>query len=160
MNVTSVFAGVGLAGARVRPLDLNDLPDVLELERLGYSHPWTEGVFRDCFKESYRLWGLVQEGRLLGYAVVSYLFDEAHLLNLCVHPGLRGLGAGRKLLRHAASAAASEQLVCMILEVRDSNKAAAALYQSEGFSEIGRRPGYYPGAICREDAIVMALRFT
>ena len=43
------------------------------------------------------------------------------------------------------------------LEVRPSNPAAIALYHSEGFNEIGRRPRYYPAKDGREDAIVMAL---
>lgn len=160
MKLAGSMAGVELSGASIRPLTLSDLDQVLELERCGYSNPWTEGVFRDCFKDSYRLYALVREGQLLGYAVINYLFDEAHLLNLCVHKGLRGRGAGRRLLRRAVEEAVGDQLACMILEVRESNLAAAALYLSEGFEEIGRRPGYYPGPSNREDAIVMALRFT
>jgi len=45
----------------------------------------------------------------------------------------------------------------VFLEVRPSNPAAIALYEAEGFNEIGRRPRYYPAASGREDAIVMAL---
>ena len=45
----------------------------------------------------------------------------------------------------------------VFLEVRPSNPAAIALYQDEGFNEIGRRPRYYPAIGGREDAIVMAL---
>lgn len=149
-----------LQGAQLRPLAREDLVQVLELERLSYSHPWSEAVFLDCFKETYRLWALVQGQELLGYAVIAYMVDEAHLMNLCVHPRLRGLGAGRQLLRHALEVAADEQMGCMILEVRDSNVAAASLYLAEGFREIGRRPNYYPDAGGREDARVMALRFT
>ncbi|MNI99499.1 ribosomal-protein-alanine N-acetyltransferase [compost metagenome] len=45
----------------------------------------------------------------------------------------------------------------MFLEVRPSNTPALALYHSEGFNEIGRRPRYYPAAQGREDALVMAI---
>jgi len=45
----------------------------------------------------------------------------------------------------------------VFLEVRPSNAAAIALYHSEGFNEIGRRPRYYPAVIGREDALVMAM---
>ena len=41
--------------------------------------------------------------------------------------------------------------------MRPSNPQAIALYDSEGFNEIGRRPRYYPAAQGREDAIVMAM---
>ncbi len=40
------------------------------------------------------------------------------------------------------------------LEVRESNKAAQALYYSFGFEAVGRRIGYYRSP--RENAILMA----
>lgn len=157
---SSILREVQLSGLGVRALVESDLPEVLELERLGYSHPWTEAVFQDCFKDTYRLWALVQDDDLRGYAVVSYMVDEAHLLNICVHPRMRSQGAGRQLLRHALAASLKDGMAQMILEVRQSNAAAATLYRSEGFEEIGRRPGYYPDGVGREDALVLAYRFT
>lgn len=139
----------------VRPLALEDVPAVLDIERQGYSHPWSESVFLDCFKDNYRLWGACQGGRLVAYAVVAYMVDEAHLLNICVHPGTRGEGVGRYLLRHVLATSAHEGMSQLLLEVRVSNHAALALYQDEGFHEIGQRPGYYPAANGREDARVL-----
>lgn len=139
----------------VRPLALDDVPAVLDIERQGYSHPWSESVFRDCFKDNYRLWGACHGDMLLAYAVVAYMVDEAHLLNICVHPSGRGKGVGRYLLRHVLATAAHEGMSQLLLEVRVSNHAAIALYQNEGFHEIGHRPGYYPAANGREDARVL-----
>ena len=141
----------------VRPLVPEDVPDVLDIERQGYSHPWSESVFLDCFKDNYRLWGAYHGGKLTAYAVVAYMVDEAHLLNICVHPRARGEGVGRYLLRHVLATAAHEGMAQLLLEVRDSNHAAIALYQNEGFHEIGQRPGYYPSASGREDARVLML---
>ena len=149
-----------LAGLSVRSLCPDDLPAVLEIERLSHSHPWSERVFLDCFRDNYRLWALLREDALVGYAIVSHLVDEAHLLNICVHPDTRGGGAGRYLLRHALAEALRDQSACMILEVRESNQPATALYLSEGFQEIGRRPDYYPSANGREAARVLSLNLT
>lgn len=143
----------------IRRLVPEDMPAVLEIERQGYSHPWTDSVFSDCFRDNYRLWAACQGDILGGYAVVAYMFDEAHLLNLCVHPRWQGQGVGRLLLRHLLHEANRDQMWQTILEVRVSNEPAYTLYKAEGFSEIGRRPDYYPGADGREDARVMALRF-
>ncbi|MCM0611012.1 ribosomal protein S18-alanine N-acetyltransferase [Marinobacter sediminum] len=142
----------------IRELLPGDLPQVLEIERQGYSHPWAETVFRDCFRENYRLWAAWRGDVLVGYAVVAYMFDEAHLLNLCIHPDSRGQGTARLLLRHMLAEASREQMWQVILEVRTSNAVANGLYASEGFEEIGRRPDYYPGASGREDACVMVFR--
>lgn len=145
----------------VTALTREDLPGVLDIERQCHSFPWSEAVFEDCFKDSYRLYALREADGLIGYAIVSYLVDEAHLLNICVHPRVRRNGAGRYLLRHTMAEAAHDGMQCVILEVRASNEPAAQLYLSEGFKEIGLRRGYYPnGTADREDARVMALRFT
>ena len=144
-------------GLTVRPLLDSDLPEVLEIERLGHSHPWSDNVFMGCFRDNYQLWALCREDRLIGYAIVSHQYDEAHLLNICVHPNLRRCGAGRLLLRHALAEALRAGAACMILEVRESNYPAAELYLSEGFEEIGRRPDYYPAAGGREAARVLSI---
>lgn len=149
-----------MQGVQIRPLCREDMHEVQEIERLCHSHPWSESIFLDCFQNHYRLWALVRDERLQGYAIINYMFDEAHLLNICVHPGLQGCGAGRYLLRHALTESVRDGMACMILEVRESNHAAASLYLSEGFEEIGLRPDYYPNGSQRENARVMSLRFT
>ncbi|MGO1691980.1 MAG: ribosomal protein S18-alanine N-acetyltransferase [Marinobacter sp.] len=141
----------------IRPLVVADLPRMLDIEHQGYSHPWTEGVFLDCFKTSYRLWGACLGHSLVGYAVVAYVLDEVQLMNLCVHPEGRGRGAGRRLLRHLIAEASRESMNQVLLEARLSNSVANKLYRSEGFEEIGRRPRYYPAPSGREDARVMSL---
>src|SRR5690606_10004315 len=67
-----------------------------------------------------------------------------------------GQGLGRWLLRSLLEIARRDGAERMFLEVRPSNPHAVALYEDEGFNEIGRRPRYYPTHGGREDAIVMA----
>ena len=130
----------------------------MEIERQSYSFPWSEAVFRDCFRPNYKLWAIESCSELEGYAVVAYLADEAHLLNLCVSRRQRRSGVGRHLLQHLVREAAVDGMFQVLLEVRMSNESAAALYLDEGFEEIGRRPDYYPAGHAREDARVMAFR--
>ena len=100
---------------------------------------------------------LQDDDGIFGYGVLSVAADEAHLLNVCVEPALQGRGHGRRLLRALLGIARGEGAQRVFLEVRPSNPQAVALYQDEGFNEIGRRPRYYPTHQGREDAIVMAL---
>jgi ribosomal-protein-alanine N-acetyltransferase len=88
--------------------------------------------------------------------VLSCAAAEAHVLNLCVAPEHQGHGHGRHLLRRLVDIARWHMSDRVFLEVRPSNPGAIALYHSEGFNEIGRRPNYYPAPRGREDAIVMA----
>ena len=141
----------------IRPMTGEDLSDVLAVETSAYSHPWTEGILRDCMRVGYSCWVCELDGEIVGHAVMSVAVGEAHLLNLCVSPGCQGMGVGRRLLQRAVRIAAEREADTMFLEVRESNVAACGLYESEGFGEIGRRRDYYPkDGGGREDALVYA----
>ncbi len=134
-----------------------DLSTVAGMERAAYEYPWTEGIFRDCLRVGYHCLVLEGDGgSLQGYAIMSVAADEAHLLNLCIRSNRRRCGLGRDLLRQLLADARLAGARRMFLEVRPSNEAALALYASEGFVEIGRRPRYYRAREGREDAVVLA----
>jgi [ribosomal protein S18]-alanine N-acetyltransferase len=158
--------GIGFV---LRPMREADLPVVLEVEIAAYPYPWTEGIFRDCLRVGYHC--LVAEpppleeeeggpvsgvSHLAGHAVMSAAVGECHLLNLCVHPDWQGRGLGRRLLLHLYAIGRASNADTAFLEVRVGNRSAIALYESEGFCQIGLRRGYYPAGERREDAIVMA----
>jgi len=98
-----------------------------------------------------------RDGQLIGYGVLSIAADEAHVLNICIDPLAQSRGLGRQLLRALVQLAGNRGAQRVFLEVRPSNTPALALYHSEGFNEIGRRPRDYPAAQGREDAVVMAI---
>lgn len=157
MEQDQPYQGIDRLGRIIRPLAHSDIGAVRAIELTGYSHPWSEAVFRECFRPDYRLWALVRDHELQGYAVVAHLFDEAHLLNLCIGRPWQGQGGGRQLLRHLIAQSFDERMCRVLLEVRRSNTSAIGLYQSEGFARIGERPGYYPGSPEPEDALVFSL---
>lgn len=97
--------------------------------------------------------------KMIGYAVVMWLPDEVHLLNLAVCASWQGRGKGRAMLHWLLCNAQTRGAGAMMLEVRPSNARAAALYDSIGFVQIGLRRDYYPGRNGREDAIVLRKHF-
>uniref|UniRef100_UPI0034E37D8E ribosomal protein S18-alanine N-acetyltransferase n=1 Tax=Escherichia coli TaxID=562 RepID=UPI0034E37D8E len=111
----------------------------------------------DCLRAGYPGLAMERDGQLIGYGVLSIAADEAHVLNICIDPLAQSRGLGRQLLRALVQLAADRGAQRVFLEVRPSNTPALALYHSEGFNEIGRRPRYYPAAQGREDAVVMAI---
>ena len=142
---------------QLRAMREADLPAVMAIENRAYAFPWTQGVFRDCLLAHHPSWVLLEDGIIIGYAVLSIAADEAHVLNLCTAPEVQGRGHGRRLLRALMQLARGRGAHRVFLEVRPSNAPAIALYHDEGFNEIGRRPRYYPAKDGREDALVMAL---
>lgn len=143
--------------AQFRPMREEDLDVVNVNESLSYSHPWTVGIFRDCLHSGYSCWVAEVGGMIIGHAVMTVAVGESHILNVCVAPEWQGRGFGRHFLEHLLSIAREHRALTAFLEVRPSNDAALSLYESIGFSEVGRRRDYYPAHGGREDAIVMAL---
>lgn len=145
-----------LSPLQVRPMCRQDLDAVLRLEEAAYPHPWSRGIFEDCLKVGYHCRVYESGGELIGYSVHSVAVGEGHLLNLCVAPWQQGRGHGRAMLRRVMDEIRQQGAHTLFLEVRLSNDAARALYESEGFNEVGRRFDYYPAAGGREDALVYA----
>lgn len=141
----------------IRPLRKDDLDAVIAIETAAYPFPWTRGIFAECLRIGYACYGVSLDGVLAGYVILNWAAGESHLLNLCVAPGRQGRGLGALLLAQAIERAQAAGCGSMILEVRPSNPAAAAMYERRGFRVIGRRPGYYRATDGREDAIVMRL---
>jgi ribosomal-protein-alanine N-acetyltransferase len=156
--MSAVVAHDAEPATRLRVMREEDLDAVMEIELRAYPFPWSRGIFRDCLRAGYPAWVLEQaDTEVIGYGVLSVAADEAHILNVCAAPHVQGRGHGRRLLRALVQQARLRGAQRLFLEVRPSNPAALALYAAEGFSEIGRRPRYYPAHAGREDAIVMAM---
>ena len=134
-----------------------DLDDVMAIESVIYSHPWTRGNFADSLRAGYECRVLRCGSELLGYFVLMVAAGEAHLLNLSMAVPHQRRGHGSMLLREAASIARRLGARSLFLEVRPSNRGAQALYTRFGFRKVGVRRGYYPAHTGREDALVLTL---
>jgi ribosomal-protein-alanine N-acetyltransferase len=141
----------------IRPMQAADLNGVELVEKASYDYPWSRAVFRDCLLAGYYSLVLDVGGTVYGYTIMSIAAAEAHILNLCVHPELRRLGYGRRLLNALLFKAQDNSVKQVFLEVRPSNRAAINLYSSAGFEEIGIRPAYYQARNGSENAVVLSL---
>lgn len=144
-----------------RAMTARDVDTVVGIEARAYSFPWTRGNFIDSLAAGYETEVLhvldAGEVALVGYYVAMAGVDELHLLNITVAPDWQDLGLGSELLQSVRVLGRSLRLQHLFLEVRQGNHRARALYRRFGFAEVGVRPGYYPAANGREDAIVMRL---
>jgi ribosomal-protein-alanine N-acetyltransferase len=94
-------------------------------------------------------------GPPLGFLLAWSVADELHLLELATHPTHRRRGFARTLLTALLGYAREQQKRLVLLEVRRSNLAAIALYESFGFETAGVRRGYYSDTA--EDALEMRI---
>jgi len=145
------------ANVSLRPMQMDDLDTIMLIEPTIYTHPWTRGNFSDSLNSGYSAWVLEADQKIIGYALLMMVLDEAHLLNLSVAKSHQKQGLGRYLLEHMLQIAQNHKAANMFLEVRPSNISAIALYENMGFCEMAVRRNYYPAHNGREDAVLMGL---
>jgi ribosomal-protein-alanine N-acetyltransferase len=143
----------------VRPAGLTDVRSIWDIEKLSYPFPWSLWCFLAEYANSKSTILIAgppppETWEAWGYVIYWIVADEMHLLNLAVHPSHRRRGISRALLTAALERARSQGAAVVWLEVRPSNQAAQALYQSFGFKEVGIRQNYYTDN--GEDALIYA----
>lgn len=141
-----------------RPMSFMDVPGVHLVECRAYDFPWSEGLFSDCVKVGYHCWVLELDDIIIGYAIFRVEVGEAHLFNIAVDPEYQNKGIGKAFLALILQRMKELGAYQVLLEVRESNKAAQKVYQDFKFKQIGVRRGYYPDkGKTREDAIILQL---
>ena len=135
------------------PIAQAHLDAVAEIESLCFSEPWSARSLSLLLSDAAIGIVALYEGRVIAYGGMLLAPDEGQITNIAVHPDFRRCGAARKILTRLQLEAASRGLFQIALEVRASNAAAIALYESEGFFTAGRRRGFYRNPT--EDALVM-----
>lgn len=168
----------------IRPMEPNDVPTVVAIDRLSFPTPWLASSYlyelnhnhRSCYyillkpavDESedaeqgwlHRLRGMlnpVVESRVIGYVGFRFQTKEAHISTIAVHPAWRGRGLGELLLLTAVEKVLEMKMSRLSLEVRPSNHMAQHLYHKYGFRFTGVRRGYYRDG---EDAWLMDVWIT
>lgn len=132
-----------------------DASDIAALSREAIEHglawSWTaRRVLKSMNDASTNVIVARRQTDLLGFAIMKYADDEAHLLLLAVHAALRRAGVGSALLTWLETTARVAGLGLIRLEARATNAAARSFYRDHGFREVGLYEGYYQGV---EDAV-------
>jgi len=141
----------------VRRLGPEHLDQILAIENVSFSHPWSRESYLYELRENQlaHYYGCFDGEELLAYAGLWLIMDEGHIANVAVKPERRGQGLGELLMRRVITACLSQQISWITLEVRESNEVARRLYAKLGFGLAGRRKSYYIQPA--EDALIMTL---
>ena len=141
----------------LRPMRDGDLEQVLRMEWLSFSSPWSRSIFlHELHVNPMAMsWVLEREESLLGYAAVWIRGEELKINNLVVDPTHRRSGLADRLLTALLSEALKRGCKRVVLEVRPSNLPARKLYEKHGFAVTGRVANYYRQE--GEDALVMEM---
>jgi ribosomal-protein-alanine N-acetyltransferase len=140
----------------IREMTEHDLDAVRRIEEVAYgTDAWSRRTLEDELVNGFSSY-LVAEapnGRIAGFAGVWFMRDQLHLVTIAVDPPFQRLGIAARLLLACLELARKAEMPSVVLEVRESNVGAQALYERFGFRRLGKLRKYYKDD--GEDALVM-----
>lgn len=146
----------------VRPMTMEDLEQVVAIDRNSFPTPWSEDAFRyELIKKRNSVCRVAErrapeeDAEVIASIVVWLVLDEVHIATLAVKPGYRRQRIAQQLLARTLIECAQQGAKQALLEVRKSNQAARSLYRKFDFKAVGLRRGYYQDT--HEDAVLMTL---
>lgn len=139
----------------IRRMTPADIATVVQIDTAaGILLPWSPNAYaRELLKQTTFCWVAEVDGHLAGSLTLWDVAGEGEIANVAIHPDFWRQGIGRALVQTALDKAAELGMERVMLEVRASNEPAQTLYRAFGFTEDGRRKGYYANG---EDAILMS----
>ena len=141
----------------IRKLKKSDLDAVLEIEKQCFDDAWSRNDYLyEIYDNPYaQLWVLVEDDKVVGYYDLWVTFEQAEIANIAVLPDYQHKGYGQQLMKHLERKAMEAGCETIGLEVRVSNENAIRLYESQGFTVINVKQGYYRHNGKYEDAYRM-----
>ena len=139
----------------IRGMIAADIPTLLKIERVSFPVPWSAGMFMiqlDLGDETENL-VILSGDRIIGYISSWYGYEELHILSIAIAAADRGGEAAAMLLAEAVEKSMEKGCLKAVLEVRVNNCSAIRFYEKHGFTQVGRRKGYYSDS--GEDALIL-----
>jgi [ribosomal protein S18]-alanine N-acetyltransferase len=144
----------GVDELEMKPMGIEDLEEVMEIEESSFPTPWTLGMFMREFElEFSHRYVFDMAGGVAGYIVFWLIEGEVHIMSVAVRRDLRRLGIGTEILNFTLARAKEIGGRYVFLEVREHNEAGIGLYRKMGFRVVYKRKGYYTDT--KEDALIM-----
>ena len=127
------------------------------IEAQTFSEPWSEEALKLLLGDGYPSFAICEGEELVAYIGTARSLDELQILTVATDARARRRGYARELLAHLDAYAKENGIFSISLEVRESNTAAIALYESCGYKTAGVRKNFY--RFPTENALVMIKNF-
>ncbi|HNX60507.1 MAG TPA: ribosomal protein S18-alanine N-acetyltransferase, partial [Spirochaetota bacterium] len=127
----------------IRIATIDDLPALVKLEKESFDNPWSEAILDgEIVREDAHII-VSRNGDISGYAIFRSGLDAAELFRIGVTKENRRRGVAESLMAEGENWCRNRGNQKLLLEVNEANTAARALYVKLGFTETGKRKGYY-----------------
>lgn len=139
---------------QIESMSLSTVEAVEALEKECFSNPWSLDSLAEELSNPLAVFYTASiDGKVVGYVGMHHIIDEGYITNIAVTESHRRQGIANRLMREILSYAEENDLRMVTLEVRPSNTAAVAMYESLDFEQTGQRRDYYANPT--EDALIM-----
>jgi ribosomal-protein-alanine acetyltransferase len=140
----------------IRSATLDDVPAIRDIERQSTSAShWSTEQYEKLLQN-----GIVlvaeQAGTLCGFISAQAAAGEWEIENVVIARDFLRQGVASGLVHKIIAGARNKNASTVLLEVRESNRAARSLYEKLNFLEVGRRTKYYREP--QEDAVLYAIQ--
>lgn len=128
------------------PARHEDAASLASIHSGGFERGWDAAEFERLLTDRAVLAHVARQGGKgtpLGFILSRLAADEAEVLTIAVAAKMRGKGVARGLVSTHLGALAGRGIKALFLEVAEDNLPALKLYRRVGFTEVGRRKGYY-----------------
>lgn len=138
----------------IERMEPEDIERVVELDSKCFAVPWSESAYNTEVRNPSAYYVVARaDGRIVGYAGMWLIMDEAHITTIGVDPEFQGRKIGERILVNLIDEAVHRGARRTTLEVRRTNAVAQNLYHKYMFHTVAIRKGYYTDN--NEDAFVM-----
>ena len=131
----------------IRSATENDFDQVMEVDRLSFSAPWSYNFFKSALKDIFLVFE--EETEIIGYVItcVCHDLEKAVILRIAVHPDHRGKGAARTLIKTCLDILVQKDIGVVELDVELISRGAIRLYEKFGFkiANVIVFPSDFPG---------------
>lgn len=136
-----------------------DASSFARIEKECFSRPWDENAFEESFDNGCSVFFAAEndDSAVVGFIGADDVGGEVYISNVAVNESCRRQKIGSALVAAMLDYCEESGAQFITLEVRVSNEAAIALYEKNGFENLGRRKNFYSAPT--EDAFIMTKYF-
>lgn len=141
---------------KIEKMELNDLELISNNLNNDFDDFWNYNVFKQELLNKNSIYYVAkdEQNKIVGFAGILIILDEANITNIVTKKANRNQGIGSLLLEKLISEATQKNLSSITLEVNEHNQNAIKLYEKFGFKNLGTRKNYYNNT---DNAIIMTL---
>lgn len=141
----------------ITSMTLTDLDEISPILTSDFDSFWHKDILKTELTSANSQYLIAkQDHKILGFAGIKILVDEADIMNIVVRKDKRNQGIGTLLVKNLIQLCQNLNLTCMTLEVKEENYPAIHLYKNLGFEQIGVRKNYYQN----QNGLIMAKKLT